>query len=767
MCNLARKGMMPHTGFRYAPKTIKILRLICLGFLGCVLPCLAHAQISPGPLAKAHQSLNGAANCTQCHMVSTRSASFRCAECHREIAAELDSHRGLHSTYPQGGPPGAACVKCHSDHNGEKFAMIHWDPTPKGFDHSKTGYVLDGKHASVTCRNCHAPQHIAANARALLKNKDLSRTYMGLSPTCTTCHEDHHQGRLGPNCLRCHNTTTWKGAKIDENTFDHSMTRFPLTGKHRTTPCEKCHKPGDDGLPVYAGIKFQYCIDCHLDPHKGEFKQDCDFCHTTSTWNKSTFTTRFDHSKTDYPLIGKHVEVACVDCHKNGDFKTKIPFSACSDCHKPDPHSGQFAKRPDGGKCESCHTVAGWSPSTFTVADHAKTEFPLVSPHTRVKCADCHIPAGKETKFKIKFALCVDCHEDEHDGQFVANPWRNRCEQCHAGDTWKTSNFTIARHQKSTFPLTGGHLAVACIDCHKPPSKEAKALYHFPHLSCTSCHEDIHHGEFADRMAKSGPGGKPLGCETCHSTKEWSDLVKFDHDSTTFPLLGSHRAVGCAECHKPPNLEHTMLHVDFSKAPKPCADCHEDPHGKQFGAKEDDCSSCHNSNKWKPSLFDHEKTAFSLKGGHQNVACGACHSLMKEIEGKQVLFYKPTPTACADCHGINIPKATETSGSLVPTKRLDSAPFSGFDGAESAVGIGKSDFQPVHSRNEHGTLRVETSISTFYLLCLDSKVRRACDFPGSQRKQSEGKVRLSRAPLSLTRRQAQSESRHDAGIAKW
>ena len=705
-------------------------RLFCAGIAAFLFPLVAHSQISPGPLARAHQSLNGPANCTQCHTVSTRSASFRCMECHREIAAEVNGHHGLHSTYPLPGPPGAACVKCHSDHNGENFKMIHWDPTPKGFDHSKTGYVLDGKHATTACRGCHTAQHISAAERAILKSKDLNRTYMGQSPTCTTCHEDHHQGRLGANCLQCHNTTTWKGAKFDEQTFDHSKTRYPLTGKHLTTPCAKCHTPGDGGLPRYAGLKFQYCGDCHADPHKGEFKQGCESCHTTASWTRSSFTSTFDHSKTAYPLVGKHRQVACVDCHKSGDFKTKMPFAACTDCHK-DEHQGQFAQRVDKGRCESCHTVQGWSPSTFTASDHAKTKYPLVPPHANVKCAACHIPAGKDTKYKIKFAACTDCHkDDEHQGQFAGDPWKNRCEQCHNGNTWKVSNFTVTRHQKSSFPLTGGHVAVACNDCHKPPSPDAKPLYQFKNLSCTTCHEDIHHGEFAERMATKDAKSNPTGCEACHSTKEWSDMTKFDHSTTKFPLIGSHRAVECADCHKPPNMERTLLHVDFSKAPQACSECHEDPHGKQFGAKESDCASCHNSNKWKPSLFDHEKTKFSLKGGHEGVPCGDCHKEKKEVDGKDVLFYKPTPLGCADCHGTNIPKATDKSA-LRPWPSGLGSEFS-FHVTESDVKMRKTTSKLALTNNHHVSLSKIHRAPT-YLRCLVLLNCRPCEFPGSPR----------------------------------
>jgi hypothetical protein len=214
----------------------------------------------------------------------------------------------------------------------------------------------------------------------------------------------------------------------------------------------------------------------------------------------------------------------------------------------------------------------------------------------------------------------------------------------------------LGKHQKSSFPLSGGHAAVACDECHKPLAGTKVTPYHFNQLSCTTCHEDVHHGQFAQRMSLRDASGRMLGCEACHSTNEWKDMTKFDHDKTSFPLVGSHRAVNCADCHKPPNLELTMQHVEFTKTPVKCGDCHENPHSDQFGARMNDCAGCHNSNKWRPSLFDHEKTGFPLKGGHENVACSACHTLWKSVGGTMVLFYKPTPKACDACHGASIPK---------------------------------------------------------------------------------------------------------------
>jgi hypothetical protein len=113
-------------------------------------------------------------------------------------------------------------------------------------------------------------------------------------------------------------------------------------------------------------------------------------------------------------------------------------------------------------------------------------------------------------------------------------------------------------------------------------------------------------------------------------------------------------------------MELTLMHVQFTSDPTACAKCHENPHGQQFGARMNDCAGCHNSNKWRPSLFDHSKTAFPLSGGHEDVACSKCHMLRKQVNEVDVLFYKPTPIACSDCHGASVPKAKESSSVAWP-----------------------------------------------------------------------------------------------------
>src|SRR5246127_798419 len=386
--------------------------LLALLFLAVGLCNTASAQISPGPLSRPHQSLNGATNCASCHKFGGQ-AALKCLACHTEIASRLSAHKGLHATYNI--PPGSSqeCARCHSEHNGEDFPLIKWDI--KTFDHKDTGYLLEGKHAGLACNKCHTPSHISPQERESIKIKDLSRTYLGVATACTTCHEDQHKGRLGPNCLQCHNFVDWKTINVSQSgqsQFDHSKTRYPLTGLHAQVQCAKCHTNGGDGKPQYAGIAFNQCTDCHKDPHHGSFPQGCQSCHTTNGWKKISLTAvneRFDHSKTKFPLEGKHQTVDCAQCHANGDFKKPLVFQKCMDCHKPDPHNGQFTKRPGGIECASCHTVKGWKPSTFTVKEHATSAYPLEGGHARLECAQCHIPKGKDTLFKIKFARCTDC----------------------------------------------------------------------------------------------------------------------------------------------------------------------------------------------------------------------------------------------------------------------------------------------------------------------------------------------------------------------
>jgi len=633
---------------RWAPRILAPWLLVSLFFA-----VSARAQVSPGPLSKAHQSLSGTTQCASCHEFGAKAPTFKCLDCHKEIAKALTERHGYHAGLQMQNPQGKDCVRCHLEHNGVQFHLIHWEWPVKQFDHKLAGYVLDGKHAKVDCQKCHLPANIGPAERTLIRNTDLTKTYLGLSQKCVSCHEDYHKGQLGKDCESCHNTTDWKAAKK----FDHSKTRYPLTGLHAQVACEKCHKPDTPGGPVrFKDMKFAACADCHVDPHRGEFKETCEHCHTTAGWKKLPQTFAFDHSKTKYPLLGKHATVSCAACHLNGDFKKQIPFEQCVDCHKPDPHSGQFAGRPKKGECAECHTVEGWKPALFGVKEHATSKYPLEGMHAKVECGKCHLPAGKDTVYKVKFAACLDCHKDAHDRQFAAKPYENRCESCHSVADFHRSTYTIAKHQQTAYPLTGSHTAVACAECHKAglAGRTDKILpFKFADRKCTACHLDPHHGEFKDRMEKRRQDGTQFGCEACHNTRSWVDVNGFDHGKTKFALKGAHRTVACGACHKVPEGQKD---IQFKGTPRDCEACHKDVHAGQFTkAGKTPCADCHSEQRWKPSTFDHDKrTQFPLQGGHRGVACDKCHGLVKLVGGNPVVFYKPTPLKCEACHGSDV-----------------------------------------------------------------------------------------------------------------
>lgn len=620
------------------------------------LSALCGAQISPGPLSKAHASLSGATNCTSCHKLGGGERVFTCLQCHTEIASRISAGRGFHAGVVKKESGSQNCSTCHSEHNGENFQLIRWEPSQQKFDHSRTGWALQGKHAEIACVKCHTSSRLSPADKLSIQMKDLSRTFLGQSRECTFCHADQHQSRLGKQCQQCHNSSDWKMA----TDFDHSKTKFTLTGAHEKIACDKCHVAGSDGKRRWTGLPVD-CASCHRDPHRGSFQSTCQSCHNTSAWksvSQAVLSSRFDHAKTRFPLLGKHEGLDCAKCHVNGNFKQELIFQTCSDCHL-DAHNGQFTERADKGECASCHTVNGFTPTTFTVAEHEKTAYKLQGKHVDVLCAKCHVPAGKATLYRLKFERCTTCHQDAHAGQFQGPPNQNRCENCHTVNGFHPSTFTLAKHSTTRYRLSGAHVAIPCEECHKPgrsPLYPNSAAFRFGSFECTTCHEDPHRGQFQDRMAKADSHGAPLGCQACHTLETWKDVTKFDHASTKFQLQGAHRAVACIDCHRPANMDVKLMQANFKSAPTRCEECHAEAHGGQFAnaRKVTECASCHNTNKWKPSIFDHNtRTQFKLEGVHANVRCARCHTLIKESDGKDVLFYKPTPRECAACHGAN------------------------------------------------------------------------------------------------------------------
>ena len=58
---------------------------------------VGQAQISPGPLSRAHQGLEGLTKCASCHAFGTAKRSFKCLECHVEINKRVEAKTGFHA----------------------------------------------------------------------------------------------------------------------------------------------------------------------------------------------------------------------------------------------------------------------------------------------------------------------------------------------------------------------------------------------------------------------------------------------------------------------------------------------------------------------------------------------------------------------------------------------------------------------------------------------------------------------------------------------
>ena len=564
----------------------------------------ARGQISPGELSRAHASFDGSDRCLTCHSAGRGVDTDRCLACHTPLAERIAAGKGLHAR-----PDHIACERCHIEHQGRDFALVYWGKTgERAFDHALTGYVLQGAHAPLACRSCHRRESIALPAPLLAKEIDLDHTYLGLGTRCAGCHKDAHRSQFGDaDCATCHGLEKWKPA----GRFDHARSKFPLTLGHARVECVKCHPiaagPTDRAasLPpnvLYRGVRTT-CAGCHKDPHQGRFGSQCETCHSADDW-KRIQTANFDHARTRYPLTGKHQATACVACHPPGK-STKLPgFERCTTCHA-DTHAGQLALRKGGGECGECHTTNGFRPSTYTVAQHAQTPYPLTGAHRTAACASCHrsLPPG----------------ELERAGVVLVR-------SSAAGKGSRTPTVTQFRFVKS-----------ACQDCHRDP----------------------HAGDTGNYLRQEG-------CPACHSLADWRE-IRFDHAVTKFPIAGLHVKVACLGCHEtqtaggrpvetltggllpPPSTRAwaTPREVRLAGAPLLCSGCHADPHLAQVGTG---CEKCHGDTSWGPSRFDHNRdSTYRLEGAHRAVACIGCH-FRERAAGKEIMRLKPLGSACSDCH---------------------------------------------------------------------------------------------------------------------
>lgn len=592
---------LPPTPLSRALRALLISVLLVAG-----LPARAQGVagfLSPGDVTRAHAPNEN--NCFSCHAANGQGVDANlCMDCHDTVRQQVRQGLGFHAD------KGNTCESCHKDHRGRDF-----NPIPRGFesdfDHSTTGFPLNGSHRRADCEDCHTEPG----------------KYTGLQSTCVSCHEEPHGAEkssrdLLASCDQCHNETEWKALPIPQFIFDHtsgSQTDYVLEGAHLDVFCADCHFDWR-----FVPVEHDQCLDCHQDPHRADFGKDtCEDCHgKPGTWK----VPRFDHDRTGYRLEGEHAEVDCHACHK-GNATVPLPHDTCENCHT-DMHSGQFRPRA----CEDCHTV-DVPDFALRAYDHDETRFPLVGLHIGVACETCHGDREAALYVGKPFEDCDACHVDEHGGRFEPT----MCQRCHTAEGFKALFFN---HDDTNFPHTGKHSEVACNGCH-----EDFRWIGFPYGSCADCHQE---------RSPHQPGVLgPETCDTCHNTTDFAQ-ISFDHGANTrFDLGLPHADKACGACHE--GIDR------FAGLSTDCTDCHQDE--RPWGHYEGQCGDCHQAAEWFPGGLgdqDHAVTGFALRGAHQMLDCESCHApghargeaqpTCESCHASDDSHRNQLGNACGDCH---------------------------------------------------------------------------------------------------------------------
>lgn len=635
---------------------------------------------SPGALSESHASIDGQDHCNDCHSGGRTVSKDKCLDCHdhKDLKAKIRAGEGYHASSKL---RGRACETCHLEHKGRGYDLMGWKAVGgmDSFNHNDAGWPLEGKHASIDCKDCHKR-----------KNRQGLRVFLGEDKLCGSCHKDDQphgfKKRELMKCERCHNVSVWKPAKKNQD-FDHNDPKdaaLTLEGAHEDVRCSKCHPKAK----FNRGDKDPgSCSNCHESPHDKHLfgRKKCEWCHSPKYRKLSEI--QFNHGqRTRFALGGAHANQGCYKCHTK-QIGEKKPNRSCGVCHADDnKHEQRFKAFGNPPQCELCHPPSSWKkPRGF--AHDKRTKFDLTGRHAEVGCRSCHRGTKPDQfeRFDPKTVGCMGCHQhaNVHEKKFKDS----QCLDCHksAGRKQLTAKSRDIYHgPDSNFPLIAGHEGIACAKCH------LDNVYDNTPKECGGrCHEDsLHRGSLGQECSRCHSSGVwtatrfdhnddtkwPLKgmhasgpeCRDCHPARIFSNTPKncsaegchakddvhkgmlgqecerchletgdmrFDHNTMSqFPLEGQHLRSKCSECHPK---------ITFKPRPKNCFGCHPEPkvHKGQYGTL---CETCHTTAGWRDIKALHDVGEFALKGSHDNIPCQRCHKDNRPLGGSGNL--------CINCH---------------------------------------------------------------------------------------------------------------------
>lgn len=288
---------------------------------------------------------------------------------------------------------------------------------------------------------------------------------------------------------------------------------------------------------------------------------------------------------------------------------------------------------PGGLDCSACHTSERWRPLKRSLDfDHDRaTSFALAGRHGEVVCARCHLKLRFDES-ELDGGDCSSCHVDVHQGRMRAT-----CISCH-----NTSSFHdvagVDLHARTSFPLTGAHLQIACESCHLD---DRGGAFTSLDTDCVACHQrDFTSASSLDHVA----AGFSTDCQDCHGDRAWGSGAAFDHITASggFPLRGSHGVLRCESCHELPSLQPRFA----VSGPDDCHACHSADYDRAHAGSDfpTACAGCHRETRWGDATFaDHDRQFFPItSGAHRGRwdGCETCHTVPNDFRS----------FTCFNCH---------------------------------------------------------------------------------------------------------------------
>ena len=216
---------------------------------------------------------------------------------------------------------------------------------------------------------------------------------------------------------------------------------------------------------------------------------------------------------------------------------------------------------------------------------------------------------------------CTDCHTDYHNRQFVKNGIAPDCSQCHNVKGFTLFTFTAEQHNTGAF-LSRVHIWQ--FHAMNATKNRKNGVSGEIGIDCRDCHADIHKSFI---QPKYYPDGE---CKICHTENRWAAINIRSFQDRIQPD-GSPSEAGMQGHVILSKNQGERISQKFSGFLKNAA--HVIPTTITISLRKagvTKCNDCHETENWKASRFDHNKTAFKLDGKHINVACEKCHKKQQE-----------------------------------------------------------------------------------------------------------------------------------------